>query len=70
MMQILTINMATHNACITGDLLTADRLFTQDIDAYSSDYNSYAIHSFIKARNSNWNSALDDALKVRYTIPA
>ncbi|KAG2053742.1 WD40 repeat-like protein [Suillus hirtellus] len=61
--EILTINMTARNACVTGDLPTADRLLTQEINADTKDYNSYANRSFVKARNSDWDRALDDALK-------
>jgi hypothetical protein len=69
-MQILTINTTAHDACISGDLLTADRLLTQQVNTNSNDYNSFANRSFVKARNSNWDCALDDALKVRCAIPS
>ncbi|KAG1800323.1 uncharacterized protein HD556DRAFT_1524880 [Suillus plorans] len=60
---ILTVNATTRDACISGDLLTADRLLTRDIGAAGNDYNSYASRSFVKVRNSDWDRALDDALK-------
>ncbi|KAG1786305.1 quinon protein alcohol dehydrogenase-like superfamily [Suillus plorans] len=60
---ILAINTTARDACITGDLPTADRLLTKDIGVDSNDYNSYANRSFVKARNSDWDHALDDALK-------
>jgi WD40 repeat protein len=60
---ILTINMSAYDACISGDLLTAVKLLTQDISADGNDYNSYANRSFVRARNSDWDCALDDALK-------
>jgi hypothetical protein len=69
-MQILTINMSAYDACISGDLLTAVKLLTQDISADGNDYNSYANRSFVRARNSDWDCALDDALKVRCTVPS
>jgi hypothetical protein len=69
-MQILTINTTARDACISGDLLTAEKLLTQDIGADGNDYNSYANRSFVKARNSDWDCALEDALKVRCTIPS
>lgn len=69
-MQILTINMTAHDACISRDLTIATRLLTQDICADNNDYNSYVNRSFVKARNLNWDHALDDTLKVRYTIPS
>jgi hypothetical protein len=67
-MQILTINTIARDACISGDLLTADKLLTQYIGADGNDYSSYANRSFVKARNSNWDCALGDALKVRCTV--
>jgi hypothetical protein len=69
-MQILTINTTAHDACVSGDLPTADRLLTQEINADSNAYSAYANRSFIKARNSNWDRALGDALKVRCTDPS
>ncbi|KAG2346471.1 hypothetical protein BDR05DRAFT_959376, partial [Suillus weaverae] len=61
--EILAINTTARDACITGDLATADRLLTQEINADSNDYNSYANRSFVMARKADWNRALDDALK-------
>jgi hypothetical protein len=69
-MQILTINTTARNACIAGDLPTADRLLTQDINADSNDHNPYANRSFVMARKADWDRALDDALQVRYTVPS
>ncbi|KAG2155099.1 uncharacterized protein EDB93DRAFT_134976 [Suillus bovinus] len=63
MMQILVMDTTARDACITGDLPTADRLLTQDINADSTDYNSYANRSFVMARKADWDRALDDALK-------
>jgi hypothetical protein len=68
-MQILVINTTARNACIHGDLLTADKLLTQEINADRNDYNSYANHSFVMARQADWDRALDDAVKVKYTVP-
>jgi len=68
--QILTISTIARDACISGDLLTADRVLTQDIGADGSDYSSYANRSFVMARKADWDRALDDALKVRYTVPS
>jgi hypothetical protein len=67
-MQIFTINKIIRNACLSGDLPTADRLLTQEINTNSNDYNSYANRSFVKARKADWDRALDDALKVRCTV--
>ncbi|KAG0700212.1 hypothetical protein DFH29DRAFT_1056381 [Suillus ampliporus] len=63
MPQILTINTAARNACIAGDLSTAQQVFTQEIDADSSNYTSYANRSFVMARKNAWDHALDDARK-------
>jgi hypothetical protein len=67
LMQILVINTTARNACVTGDLATAATLLTQDIDADSNDYDSYANRSFVMARKADWDRALDDAQKV--TVP-
>ncbi|KAG2069789.1 WD40 repeat-like protein [Suillus decipiens] len=61
--EILAIDATARNACITGDLSTADRLLTKDINANSNDYNSYANRSFVMAKKADWDRALDDALK-------
>ncbi|KAG2069769.1 WD40 repeat-like protein [Suillus decipiens] len=61
--EILTIDTTARNACITGDLSTADRLFTQEINADGNDHNSCANRSFVMARKADWDRALDDALK-------
>ncbi|KAG2070046.1 WD40 repeat-like protein [Suillus decipiens] len=66
--EILTIDKTARNACITGDLPTADRLLTQEINSDGNDYNSYANHSFVMARKADWDRAFDDALKVRSTV--
>ncbi|KIK38635.1 hypothetical protein CY34DRAFT_809154 [Suillus luteus UH-Slu-Lm8-n1] len=61
--KILAINTTVRNACVTGDLTTATKLLTQDIDADSNDYDSYANRSFVMARKADWDRALDDAQK-------
>jgi hypothetical protein len=66
-MQILTINTTARNACTAGDLPTADRLLTQEINADSNDHNPYANRSFVMARKADWDHALDDAQRV--TVP-
>jgi len=58
------------DACITGDLATAEELLSQEIDADADNYNSYANRSFVLARKRNWDHALHDALKVRHTVPS
>lgn len=65
--QIFNMKMTAYNACITGDLSTAEQLFTRDVNADSSNYTSYANRSFIMARRRNWDHALQDAIKVRWT---
>jgi hypothetical protein len=57
------------NACIHGDLPTAEYLLTQEIDANGDNYRSYANRSVVLARKSVWDHALDDATKVRCTDP-
>jgi Tfp pilus assembly protein PilF len=61
--QILAITTA-RDACITGDLATAEELLTQDIHTDANDYTSYAHRSFVMARNHNWDHAREDAIKV------
>ncbi|KAG2066809.1 WD40 repeat-like protein [Suillus decipiens] len=61
--EILAINTTVRNACMAGDLSSADRLLTKEINDDSNDYNSYANRSFIMARKTDWDRALDDALK-------
>jgi hypothetical protein len=64
-MQMLAMNTVVRNACINGDLPTAEELLTQEIDANDNDYNSYANRSVVMARKLDWDHALDDATKVR-----
>ncbi|KAG2137113.1 uncharacterized protein EDB93DRAFT_1253727 [Suillus bovinus] len=61
--KILTMNMAIRNACVTGDLHIAEALLTRQIYADHNDYNAYANRSFVRARQADWDRALDDALK-------
>ncbi|KAG2137140.1 uncharacterized protein EDB93DRAFT_1330725 [Suillus bovinus] len=67
---ILTIDTTARDACTSGDLPTACRLLTQDINTNSNDYNSYANRSFVMARKSDWDCALDDALKSMSIQPS
>jgi tetratricopeptide (TPR) repeat protein len=60
---ILTINTTARDACISGELSIAHKLLTQDIGTDGNDYNSFANRSLVKARNLDWDCALDDALK-------
>ncbi|KAG2335670.1 WD40 repeat-like protein [Suillus weaverae] len=59
---ILTITRA-RDACIAGDLSTAEQLLTQDIHTHASDYTLYAHRSFVLARKLDWDHALEDAIK-------
>jgi hypothetical protein len=68
-MQILDINAAVRNACITGDLHTAKELLTKEIGADADNYNSYANRSIIMTRQLDWDHALHDAIKVGYAEP-
>jgi WD40 repeat protein len=63
--QILAMNMTVRNACITGDLPTAEELLTQAIDVNGDNYRSYAIRAVVMARKLDWDNALRDATKVR-----
>ncbi|KAG0703056.1 hypothetical protein DFH29DRAFT_998842 [Suillus ampliporus] len=60
---ILAISAMTRNACITGDLPTAEELLTREIDADANNYSSYANRSFVMARKHDWDHALHDAIK-------
>ncbi|KAG1806784.1 uncharacterized protein HD556DRAFT_342280 [Suillus plorans] len=62
-MQILVMNAAARNACITGDLPTTTQLFTHQIDADPNNFDFYANRSFVMARQLAWNDALQDATK-------
>ncbi|KIK41070.1 hypothetical protein CY34DRAFT_13275 [Suillus luteus UH-Slu-Lm8-n1] len=52
-----------HDACVTGDLSTAEDLLTQNIHTDANDHTSYAHRSFVMARQHNWDRALEDAIK-------
>ncbi|KAG2144578.1 hypothetical protein DEU56DRAFT_910509 [Suillus clintonianus] len=56
--QILVINANLRNACIAGDLSTADLLLTQNINADGNNYTSYANRSFVMERRHDWDNAL------------
>ncbi|KIK40125.1 hypothetical protein CY34DRAFT_807490 [Suillus luteus UH-Slu-Lm8-n1] len=60
--KILAITIA-HDACITGDLSTAEELLTQNIHTDANDHTSYAHRSFVMARKHAWDHALEDAIK-------
>ncbi|KAG0709236.1 hypothetical protein DFH29DRAFT_1074959 [Suillus ampliporus] len=61
--QILAINTTARNACIAGDLPTAEQLLTQEINIDANNYASYADRSLLMARKHNWDNALQDATK-------
>lgn len=61
--------MTVLNACIAGDLHTAEELLVQEIEADDKDYDSYANRSIIMARGCEWDHALRDAVKVRRSPP-
>jgi hypothetical protein len=61
--QVLAVTTA-RDACITGDLPTAEELLTQNIHTDANDYTSHAYRSFVMARQRNWDHALQDAIKV------
>jgi hypothetical protein len=60
----MAMKTAVRNACISGDLHTAEELLTQEIDANGDNYRSYANRSIIMARKLDWEQALHDANKV------
>jgi hypothetical protein len=66
-MQILSMNTTIRNACLIGDLHTAETLLTKDINADGNNCNSYANRSVVMARKLDWDCALVDACKVTYT---
>jgi WD40 repeat protein len=67
--QILATTIA-RDACITGDLPTAEELLSQDIHTNANNYTSYAHRSFVMARKHAWDHALEDAIKVSCTDPS
>jgi Tfp pilus assembly protein PilF len=61
------MNMMVLNSYMTGELHTAEEMLTQEIDIDGSNYNSYANRSLLMARKGDWDNALHDALRVRYS---
>ena len=59
------MNTEVRNACISGDLTTAEELLTKAIDATVNNYRPYAVRSVVMARKLDWDHALRDATKVR-----
>ncbi|KAG2137114.1 uncharacterized protein EDB93DRAFT_1253728 [Suillus bovinus] len=60
---ILALGPTVRDACISGDLATAEEFLTQEIKTDGNNYNSYANRSFLMARKLHWDSAIHDALK-------
>lgn len=54
---------AAHDACITGDLDTAEEILTRGIHTDANDYTLYAHRSFILSRKHAWGLAIDNATK-------
>jgi Flp pilus assembly protein TadD len=52
------------NACIDGDLRTAEMMVNRDIQADAKNHASYANRAFVMARQSDWDHALHDAIEV------
>jgi hypothetical protein len=61
---------AVRNACIVGDLPTAEKMLDLDIDADANDHATYANRAFVMARKCDWDKALQDAFQVRLTDPS
>jgi hypothetical protein len=58
------MNSTAHDACISGNLPSAQELLTREIESDANDYASYANRSFVMARKHDWDHALDDAIKA------
>lgn len=61
--KVLLVNSDARNACIAGDLRTAESVLNQEIDADANNYTPYANRAFVLARKSDWDRALHDAIK-------
>ena len=65
----MQIFATARNACISGDLSTAEELLTQAINA-DLNIDSFCVNrSVVMARKQDWDHALHDALKVIHTDP-
>ncbi|OAX34763.1 hypothetical protein K503DRAFT_868710 [Rhizopogon vinicolor AM-OR11-026] len=62
-LKVLFMTTTARNACIAGDLPTAETMFIQEIRADGNNHNAYANHSFVLARKGDWDNALYDALR-------
>ncbi|KAG1813609.1 WD40-repeat-containing domain protein [Suillus subaureus] len=58
----LPINTTVRNACIAGDLHTAEDILNQEIGTDGDNCASCASRSIVMARNSDWDQALRDAV--------
>jgi hypothetical protein len=58
------MNSTARNACIVGDLPTAEKVLDTDIDTDTNEHTAYANRSFVMARKCNWDQALYDAVQV------
>jgi hypothetical protein len=56
--------MTACDACIIGDLSTAEELLTQEIHTDANLHTSYVNVSFVMGRKHDWDY---DAVKVSYT---
>jgi tetratricopeptide (TPR) repeat protein len=68
--QTHVITKTARNTCMTEVLSTAERVLTQDIDAGANNYAYYANHSFVMAREFDWDCALQDAIKSLTICPS
>ncbi|KAG1771660.1 WD40-repeat-containing domain protein [Suillus placidus] len=60
---ILAMNTMVLNASIAWDPHTAEEVLTQQINADDNNYDLYANRSVVRARNAEWDNALQDAVK-------
>ncbi|KAG1721179.1 WD40-repeat-containing domain protein, partial [Suillus occidentalis] len=60
---LLAITKTIRIASMAGDLITAEKVLTQEITADTKNFASYANRSFVMARKLNWENALQDANK-------
>jgi len=58
------MNATVLDACLTNNLSAAQESLTLHININGNDHNAYANRSFVHTRKCDWDSALDDALKV------
>jgi WD40 repeat protein len=61
--KVLAMKSAVRNACIVGDLPTAEKVLDLDIDADANDHTAYANRAFVMGRKRDWDQALQDAFQ-------